>query len=371
MRQNLSVLAIVIAVLLLIPALLTGCSEMTSPEGAPGEHTITVTDLYGREVEIAASAEKIVAIGPGALRLVCYVNGADKVIGVEELEKNNPLGRPYIMANPELADLPTIGPGGPDSVPDAEMLVSLQPDVIFSCFFVDQAEADELQAKTGIPVVVLDYGTLSTFSKEVCDSLQLIGKVIGEEDRAGQVVEFLNNSREDMDNRTREIPESEKPAVYVGGLSMKGAHGIESTYGNYPPLEAVNARNVVDETGKPGSLFIDREKLIDWDPEILFIDAGGLQLIRDDYQKDPKFYRSLSAVKQGQIYSLIPYNWYWTNIDTAIADAYFAGKVIYPDQFEDIDPAKKADEVYQFLLGKALYKEMAENYTGFKKITLE
>ncbi|CEO89709.1 iron ABC transporter substrate-binding protein [Syntrophaceticus schinkii] len=372
MRRKTIVLALGLAVLLMMSALMIGCGEKPATDtDKKGAQTIKITDLSGREVEIKAPAKKIVAIGPGALRLVCYVNGADKVIGVEELEKKSPTGRPYFMANSQLKDLPTIGPGGPDSTPDAEKLVTIKPDVIFSCLFTDKAKADDLQAKTGIPVVVLDYGQLSTFSKEIYDSLNLIGKVTGEEKRAKEVVDFLDKCQKDMNDRTKGISENEKPKVYVGGVSSKGAHGIESTYGKYPPLTAVNAKNVADEAGKAGSISIDREKLISWNPDILFIDAGGFQLVKDDYKKDPKFYQSLSAVKKGEVYCLIPYNWYWTNIETALADAYYAGKVIYPDEFKDIDPVKKADEIYKFMIGKPLYEEMAKEYVGFKKITLE
>jgi iron complex transport system substrate-binding protein len=372
MRRKTIVLALGLAVLLMMSALMIGCGEKPATDtDKKGAQTIKITDLSGREVEIKAPAKKIVAIGPGALRLVCYVNGADKVIGVEELEKKSPTGRPYFMANSQLKDLPTIGPGGPDSTPDAEKLVTIKPDVIFSCLFTDKAKADDLQAKTGIPVVVLDYGQLSTFSKEIYDSLNLIGKVTGEEKRAKEVVDVLDKCQKDMNDRTKGISENEKPKVYVGGVSSKGAHGIESTYGKYPPLTAVNAKNVADEAGKAGSISIDREKLISWNPDILFIDAGGFQLVKDDYKKDPKFYQSLSAVKKGEVYCLIPYNWYWTNIETALADAYYAGKVIYPDEFKDIDPVKKADEIYKFMIGKPLYEEMAKEYVGFKKITLE
>lgn len=49
---------------------------------------------------------------------------------MENLEKQQPTGRPYILAHPELKDLPTIGQGGPDSTPDAEKLVGAKPDVI-------------------------------------------------------------------------------------------------------------------------------------------------------------------------------------------------------------------------------------------------
>jgi iron complex transport system substrate-binding protein len=298
MRKRVLLSVLGIAILLAVSVFLCGCGEKTGSEKDTGEQKIKVTDLSGREVEIAATAKKVVAIGPGALRLVCYVNGADKVVGIEEMEKNSPTGRPYYMANADLlSDLPTIGQGGPETQPDAEKLVSIKPDVIFSCF-TDKSQSDELQNKTGIPVVVLDYGTLSTFSQEIYDSLGLIGKITGEEGSAQEVIDYLDECQRDLNDRTKDIPDNEKPSVYVGGLGMKGTHGIESTYGEYPPFTSVNAKNVVDEAGKSGSVTIDREKLISWNPDILFVDSGGYQLVMDDYKKNPSFYKSLSANKR-------------------------------------------------------------------------
>lgn len=69
------------------------------------------------------------------------------------------------------------------------------------------------------------------------------------------------------------------------------------------------------------------------------------------------------------MYSQLPYNNYSTNIDIAVADAYYLGKVVYPDQFKDIDQEKKADEIFQKLLGKPLYSRMAKDFVGFKKLS--
>lgn len=373
MRNKNTILVLGLAVLLTIFTCVAGCGEKTPPTAKEGEHRsepFEVTDLCGRTVEFTAPAEKVVAVGPGALRYVCYIN-ADKVVGIEELEKNSPTGRPYYTANAsKLAALPSIGQGGPQTQPDAEKLVVIKPDVIFSCL-TDKAQSDELQAKTGIPVVVLDYGDQSTFSSEVYDSLKLVGKVMGEENRAAEVVAYLENCRNDLHDRTKDIAENEKPTVYVGGLGMQGVHGIESSSGKFPPFIAINAKNVVEETGKAGSVMIDKEKIIDWDPDIIFMDASGYQLLMDDYKKNPAYYSSLSAVKKGQVYSMIPYNWYWTNLEIAVADAYYAGKVIYPDKFEDIDPIQKADDLYNFMVGKELYDEIAKDYIGFKQLTFE
>lgn len=350
---------------------LAGCNAANPNE----TETVSVTDLLGREVSVPADVNRVIAIGPGALRLYAYAGNLDYVVGVEQIEANNPTGRPYLLANPELAELPVIGQGGPNNAPDPEKILTVAPDVIFSTYATETSAADELQAKTGIPVVVLSYGhtgfgATNLFGQGVPDSLSLIGQVIGDSAKAQAAVDFLQQALEDLGQRTADIPDADKPSVYVGGLGAKGTHGIESTQGNYSLLNAIHARNVVDETGKSGSLMVDKEKLLAWDPDYLFIDQGGFAAVLEDYQKNPTFYESLSAVQNGQVYAQLPYNYYNTNIDTAIADAYYLGKILYPAAFADIDPVQKADEIYQALVGQPVYAQMAESFGGFKQLNL-
>ena len=372
---------VALLLVLLMPAqLLAGCGGTAGQKEAGTVPTVAklqkqkITDLVGREVEIAISVQKIVAIGPGALRLVAYDEGTSMLVGIEEIEKKPSPGRSYMLAYPDLKKLPSIGQGGPDTAPNEESLVTVKPEVIFVSTLVDKEKADQLQAKTGIPVVVLSYGSSTSgttpFDENLYRSLSTIGKIIGKEKRAQAVVAYLKQNEKDLAERTKDVPAGDKAKVYVGAVSSKGAHGIEYSQGKYPPLMFIGAKNVVDETGKSGSLMIDKEKLLTWDPDILFLDEGGYTMVTDDYKKNPVFYQSLSAVKKGQVYGQIPYNNYTTNIDTAFADAYYAGKIIFPQQFQDIDPIKKSDEIYQYLLGKPLYAEMVRDYGGFKKLEL-
>ncbi|WP_312891023.1 iron ABC transporter substrate-binding protein [Clostridium thailandense] len=351
--------------------LLGGCASKTAETTVSKFEKITVKDLLGREITLNSKASKVVAIGPGALRLYCYVNGSKNLAGVEQIEKGSPIGKPYMMINPDISKLTTIGSGGPNNAADPEKILSVKPDVIFTTYSIDKASADELQSKTNIPVVVLSYGKESTFDSDVNISLEIIGKITGSESRAQEVVNYIKNCKNDLDKRTKDIAENEKPSTYAGAVSMKGSHGIESTQGNYSLFKAVHAKNVVDETGKTGSIMIDKEKLLKWNPDKIFIDEGGLQVVQEDYKKNPSYYNNLSAVKNGELYSQMPYNFYTTNIETAMADAYYLGKVLYPEKFKDVDPEKKADEIYKTLLGKELYSEMAKNFGGFKKITLK
>jgi len=115
---------------------------------------------------------------------------------------------------------------------------------------------------------------------------------------------------------------------------------------------------------------IDKEKLIAWNPDLIFIDEGGLSMVKEDYGKNPGLYQSLQAVDEGSVYGFLPFNYYTTNVDTALADAYFMGTVVFPQAFTDVDPQQKADEIYRFFLGTALYEQMAQDYGGFMKIDL-
>ena len=94
-------------------------------------------------------------------------------------------------------------------------------------------------------------------------------------------------------------------------------------------------------------------------------EAGALYELKTD-----PAYRNLTAVKKGKVYGMLPYNWYAQNFGSILADGYFSGKLLYPEQFRDIDPAAKADEIYTFLVGKPVFGQMDKTFHGmvFKRI---
>jgi iron complex transport system substrate-binding protein len=109
-------------------------------------------------------------------------------------------------------------------------------------------------------------------------------------------------------------------------------------------------------------VFMDKETLLKLNPDVIFIDGGGLILVAEDYRKKPESYNALKAFSNGQVYILLPFNWYTTNIGTALADAFAIGKILYEDRFKDIDPEQMADAIYTFMVGKPVYQEMRKDY---------
>lgn len=334
--------------------------------------SLVVTDMAGRSVSISTPPTRIACLGPGALRLITYLQATDKLVGIEEIEKTRPGGRPYILAHPEIAHLPRIGHGGPSVAnrkPDMEMLLKIKTQLIFATY-LKRSQAQALQRTLGIAVVVLRYGRSAIFDDAVFDSIMLAGKLLNREARARQVVDYIHALQIDLKKRTGRLSADRRASAYVGGVSYRGAYGIESTERSYIPLMWANVDNIAEsvETRLGSHVFIDREKFLALDPNTIFIDGGGLELIIEDYRKRPDFYRSLTAFRNRRIFTLLPFNSYATNIETALVNAYAIGKVLYPDRFSDIDLEKKSDAIYRFFVGRPVTRLMAKSYAPIASV---
>lgn len=368
-------LALTLAMLLVLAA---GCTNQTPTEGsestgepsaAPSEstpQTRVLLDAEGREVEVPDTVERIVCVGVGALRYSCYVGAADLVVGVEDYETKAGMSRLYNYVNfNKFRDLPVTGTNGE---PYVEQIIAADPQVIVMSAYAKQ-NADELSEKTGIPVVVVP-GSDTTLDDKAYETIRILGELYGKTERADELTAYLRGVQSDLDERTASIENADKPTVYVGGVSFKGAHGFEGTEAGYGPFELIHAQNLADTTGQTGAFSIDVEQVLAWDPDYIFLDFNGMDLIREDYAAHPDFYNSLTAVKEGRVYSQISFRSSASNLETALADAYYAACVMFPEQFKDVDPVEKAGEIFTELLGTNPYADLKEAGYEFRQITI-
>ncbi|MBS3789266.1 iron ABC transporter substrate-binding protein [Candidatus Bipolaricaulota bacterium] len=326
------------------------------------QDTAVVEDDLGRTVSVPEDVERIVGLEAGTLRLITYLKATEMVVGVENFEKRDKK-RPYRLAHPELAELQSIGPihGG-----DSELIVSAQPEVIFWTY-TTKGKANDLQNKTGIPVIGLNYGGANSVARDdFYSALRLMGRILDKESRAEEVINFVEEEITELRERV-EGPEKSGPSAFVGGIGYRGAHGVASTEPSYPPFSFLGIDNVAGELGLD-HVMINEEKLLQWNPEYIFIDEAGLSLVKEDL-KEPQF-RGLSAIESGNVYGLLPYNYYATNFGTVLADAYYIGKLIYPEAFSGIDPEEEADRIFEFLVGDGVYSRMERIFGGFGQLEL-
>lgn len=368
-------LTLALAMLLLLAA---GCAKEptaesgTTPSEEPGSSSETtpqtrlILDSMGREVEVPNTVERIVCVGVGALRYSCYVGAADLVVGVEDYETKAGMSRLYNYVNFEkFKDLPVTGTNGE---PYVEQIIAADPQVIVMSAYASQ-DADELSEKTGIPVVVVP-GSDTTLDDKAYETIRILGELYTMTERADELTAYLREVQSDLETRTASIETADKPTVYVGGVSFKGNHGFEGTEAGYGPFELIHAQNLADTTGQTGAFNIDVEQVLAWDPDYIFLDFNGMDLIREDYAAHPDFYNSLTAVKEGRVYSQISFRSSASNLETALADAYYAACVMFPEQFQDVDPVEKAGEIFTELLGTNPYADLKEAGYEFRQITI-
>jgi len=312
------------------------------------------------------------------------MDAADRLVAVESGEQYNVTtgdNRAYVLANPQFANLPSTG-SSRDASLNLETVITLNPQVIFSMGSASNLSADgfttadTLQTKTGIPVITLSAGSFQTDENrfQMYDSYRLLGKILGKEKRADELITYINATLADLDNRTENIPASKQKTAFIGGLSHGGAHGLLSTQSEYMPFVWTHITNVANGSNIQNADF-SKEGLIYADPDYIFIDAGTLGVSTEiggfEDIKSPVF-SSLNAVKTGNVYATLPYTSRSTNLETQLVDAYYIGKTVYPDRFADIDPKTKADEIYTMFVGKPVFDQLNAHCDNlaFKKVPL-
>lgn len=346
--------------------------------------TRVVTDALGREVEIPEKITRLICSGSGCPRLLTYLQAQEMLVGVDEGETRKRIfdARPYAFANPWLKDLPMTGLQGGRDNPELILTLEPQPQVILKTFPASGYDPVELQQKTGIPVITLEYGGLLPDKRPALyQTLRTMGEVTGRTARAEDVIAFFEKHIRYLESKAALVGEGGRPSAFVGGIAFSGAHGYQSTEPSYPPFSLLKVHNTAGMSERllhgTSNAVIAKEKILDWDPDYLFLDLSTLQLGENasglaELRKD-KGYQTLSAVERGDVYGVLPYTWCTKNYGSILADCYFIGKLLYPELFKNINPEVKADEIFTFLVGEAVFGRMNAMFDGlaFSKIPLQ
>jgi len=370
----------IIALVLACMLLLTACGVT----GAPSDGDVTVTDMIGREVTVnPGSYKRVVCIGAGALRMYSYIGDMGLLCGVEDIDneslKQRPamfdaVARPYVLAYGDVFEaLPSCGVGGPMAqAAEAEKILLCEPDIVIS-EFEDVEKENALQEQLGVPVITLKTGPKGVFDEAFAGSMKLLGTVFGREERAEKLVEFVQKEAAAISARVADIPEEEKPGVYVCGLGNWGTTNHLMTAENYVSFEIAGVKNAVSGLGMTGIGAIEEEKFVELGQQmdIIIMDAAAVKNIQPLYQEDKTIFDTCKAWQEGEVYLEMAYNAYYTNHEIALINTWFIAKTVYPELFGDVDMTEKTDQVTEMFLGKALAEEIFScpaSFGGYQKI---
>ena len=372
-----------------IPADTTANTTSTQAQTAPNDTEttpteLTVTDMIGREVTVTpGSYEKVVCIGAGALRMYSYIGDVALLSGVEDIDNTtlserpvmfDSVARPYVLAFGEtFQTLPSCGVGGPMAqTAEAEKILACEPDIVIS-EYEDVEKSNALQEQLGVPVITLGAGTDGVFDEKFAGSMELLGKVFAQEEMAAALVKFVADEKAAIEAVVAQIPEEEKPSVYICGLGNWGTTDHLMTAENYVSFEVAGVKNVVSGLGIQGIGPIEEEKFVELGEtmDMIILDAAAVKNIKPLYAEDPTMFDSCKAWQNGEVYLEMAYNAYYTNYEIALINTWFIAKTVYPDAFADVDLTAKTNEVTKMFLGTELADEIfacPSSFGGYGKI---
>ena len=286
MKRKLLALTLCMAV---TASIFTGCaqSDLNSDESGATEasedgfsYPLTLTDAYGNEVTVEEEPETIVSVSPALTEIVYALGGEDKLIGRSDYDD-------YPEA---VLDIQSVGP---IDLPDTELIVSLDPDVVLASSIFSE-EAYNALTDAGITVVIIkDESDLEGMYTYITTTADVIG--LHEEGQA--LVEDLEAELEEISAEVNDtIAGSEITVYYCMGY---GEYGDYTAGGDTFINDIIEAAGCVNAAGDIEGWSISTEELLAEDPYIILVPSWGYDAF---LETEP--YSELTAVQQGRVLSV-------------------------------------------------------------------
>lgn len=322
-----------------------------SPTWLQRREFIEIVDQAGRRVKIPVRVERVVSLWPEATRVVIALGVGDKLVGVSLWDTKDPI---MTKLYPRLKDIPAVGT---TIQPNVEEIMKLKPDVILADALRANV-ADDLQEKTGIPVFCVRINPPALRGKFSLELFELIGKVLGREERGKYLRSFLEGKLEDIKSVISRIPSEKRLKAYVAF-----AFDPLITYGLKDPLESAGLINVAYNP-KMVWYRVSMEQVIAWNPDIVILHFLHRRLGNytvSDIMKDPSW-QQVKAIKEGRVYVVIVgyAGWYPEMI---VINTMQLAKIAYPDKFPNLDIIKEGDEIFYTLYGvRGFFRMLVEKW---------
>lgn len=302
---------------------------------------IEIVDMANRTIKVPPPNEinRIVVLWPEATRVILALQLQDKIVGVSNLDGRDPITTRIF---PKLKELPAVGK--PNN-PNIEEILKLKPDIIFSDALRPEA-ADDIQLKTGIPVVCVRIKLPGT-TKMSLNIITFIGEILGVEDKARKVKSLLENSLSRVTSITSNIPEEDKVKIY---LAWSGEP--LSTTGGADPFELAGVINVAYNPKYGWYKYkVNFEQILLWDPDIILVKwlPYDPRPTINEILNDPQW-QQLRAVREKHVYPGFDgyAGWY---PETVVICTMRIAKIAYPELFKDLDVIAEGNRIYKEIYG--------------------
>lgn len=339
-------LAMLLAVVMVLSFAACGKEPAPAPQPEPTSdvtYPVTVKDMAGREVTLEKQPERIVS-GYYISSSACIALGlTDKMVGIEDKSAKRPI---YKLAAPALIDLPNVGSA---KAFDLEACIATEPDLVI--LPMKQKDTAQTLQEMGIATLLV----LPESHEQLIEMFTLIGTATNTVKQAEKLISYYNTKLSAVTELTRDIPDDEKPVVYLGSTSDILRTAPREMY-QASLITTAGGKNAGDVLEGSSWTDIDNETFLTMNPDIIVIPTDNFAVSSPDYtaedvMNNPTF-SDVTAVKNSAVYQMpVGYEAWDSPVPSGILGTLWMLKTLHPELYPAEQFAADVNEFYTVFYG--------------------
>ena len=339
-------LAMLLAVVMVLSFAACGKEPAPAPQPEPTTdvtYPVTVKDMAGREVTLEKQPERIVS-GYYISSSACIALGlTDKMVGIEDKSAKRPI---YKLAAPALIDLTNVGSA---KAFDLEACIATEPDLVI--LPMKQKDTAQTLQEMGIATLLV----LPESHEQLIEMFTLIGTATNTVKQAEKLISYYNTKLSAVTELTRDIPDDEKPVVYLGSTGDILRTAPREMY-QASLITTAGGKNAGDVLEGSSWTDIDNETFLTMNPDIIVIPTDNFAVSSPDYtaedvMNNPTF-SDVTAVKNGAVYQMpVGYEAWDSPVPSGILGTLWMLKTLHPELYPAEQFAADVNEFYTVFYG--------------------
>ena len=247
-------------------------------------NTITVTDMFGREVTIEGTVTRIIALEPSDCEMLCAIGCEDALVGRGK----------YCDYPASVLELPAVQSGANTNL---EEILALNPQVVVMSDMAHTTEQVELLEQNGIRVIGTDANSI----EEVYINIRLLGTIMGKEAEAEAVIADMQATFADVTAKSEQTDKT----IYFEVMPLEwGLWSAGTNTFMHELAEICGMKNAFADI--EGWQQVSQEQVIERDPDYIVLVTGMGETAVDEVM-GREGWENITAIKNGAVYNADSY----------------------------------------------------------------
>jgi len=259
----------------------TTATTAAPPTAAAG---ITITDMAGRSVTIAAPPQRIISIAPSNTEILFALDLASRIVAVDDFSDFPAAAK----------SLPKIG--GSNAKYNIEQIVALKPDLILTAGLTPPEVVKQLE---DLKLTVVVLGTQQTTLDSIFSDITLAGKITGQIEQATRLTGAMQTQLDTL--KATLATAKDKPRVYWELDGTDPSKPFSVGPGNFVNdlIGLAGGSNIFQTASSPFPQ-VSAEQIVSANPEVIILSDAAYGISVESVGQRAGW-QSIAAVKQQRV----------------------------------------------------------------------